>query len=252
MPGISLDNLELSEVCLSTKDAVAVLAGAIIVVSFIGSAKIPPATAASPLGNISGTLPGLAPIISDTEKSEARGLIKRLRVKGFGSNTGYARTRYGENWADSAVGVPYARNGCRTRDDLLARDGQNVKYRAGSSCEVVSMELTDPYTGRLIHWHKDNADAVQVDHVVPLNYGWRMGAPRWAMTKRIDFANDPLNLLPVDGDANEEKDAAGPSSWLPPRRGIRCAYVTRFAQVALKYDVPVTSADKKIMLTQCR
>lgn len=252
MPGISLDNLELSEVCLSTKDAVAVLAGAIIVVSFIGSAKTPPATAASPLGNISGTLPGLAPIVSGTEKSEARGLIKRLRVKGLGSNTGYARTRYGENWADSAVGVPYARNGCRTRDDLLARDGRNVKYRAGSSCEVVSMELTDPYTGRLIHWHKDNADAVQVDHVVPLNYGWRMGAPRWAMGKRLDFANDPLNLLPVDGNANEEKDAAGPSSWLPPRRGIRCAYVTRFAQVALKYDVPVTSADKKIMLAQCR
>jgi hypothetical protein len=252
MPGISLDNLELTEVCLSTKDAVAVLAGAIVIVSFIGTAKTPPATAASPLGNISGTLPGLAPLTSPDDRREARGLIKRLRVKDFGPNTGYQRTRYGGNWADDATGVPYARNGCRTRDDLLARDGRNVKYRKGSSCEVVSMELTDPYTGRLIHWHKDNAAEVQVDHVVPLNYGWRMGSRRWSMTKRLDFANDPLNLLPVDGEANEHKDASGPSGWLPPRRGIRCAYVTRFAQVALKYDVPVTPADKKTMLAQCR
>ncbi|MGW0803941.1 HNH endonuclease family protein [Nonomuraea sp. NPDC002799] len=237
---------------MSTKDAIAFLAGAIIVASFVGTAKSPPATAASPLGNVSGTLPGLAPIISDAEKAEARGLVKRLRVKGLGPNTGYERTRYGENWADEATGVPYARNGCRTRDDLLARDGREVKYRSGSSCEVVSMELTDPYTGRIIHWHKADADEVQVDHVVPLNYGWRMGAPRWSMSKRLDFANDPLNLLPVDGATNEEKDASGPASWLPPQKVIRCAYVTRFAQVALKYDVPVTASDRKAMLAQCR
>ncbi|TDD18786.1 HNH endonuclease family protein [Nonomuraea diastatica] len=237
---------------MSTKDAIAFLAGAVIVVSLINSAKTSPATAAGPLGNVSGTLPGLAPIISDADKADARTLIRRLRVARVGPHTGYRRTRYGGNWADDAAGVPYARNGCRTRDDLLARDGRDVTYRAGSSCEVVSMKLTDPYTGRIIHWRKSRADEVQVDHVVPLNYGWRMGAPRWSMSKRLDFANDPLNLLPVDGDTNEDKDASGPSRWLPPRRVIRCAYVTRFAQVALKYDVPVTRADKKAMLAQCR
>ncbi|MEU8325278.1 HNH endonuclease family protein [Nonomuraea sp. NPDC048881] len=237
---------------MSTKDAIAILAGAVIVASFIGSAKSPAATAASPLGNASGTLPGLAPVLSDGDKARARALIGRLRVKDRGPNTGYARSRYGENWADTATGVPYARNGCRTRDDLLARDGTGVEYRPGSSCEVVAMELTDPYTGRLISWHKAQADEVQVDHVVPLNYGWRMGAPRWPMSKRLDFANDPLNLLPVDGRANEEKDASGPAGWLPPQRRVRCAYVTRFAQVALKYDLPVTRADKNAMLAQCR
>jgi hypothetical protein len=240
------------EDCLSTKDAVAFLAGAIIIVSFIGTAKSPPATAASPLSNASGTLPGLAPIVSAADKAKARALITRLRVKGRGANTGYYRGRYGENWADTATGVPYARNGCRTRDDLLARDGTDVKYRPGSNCEVVAMELTDPYTGLLIAWRKANADEVQVDHVVPLNYGWRMGAPRWPMSKRLDFANDPLNLLPVYGQANEEKDASGPASWLPPQRRVRCAYVTRFAQVAIKYDLPVTKPDKAAMLTQCR
>ncbi|MEO3870945.1 DUF1524 domain-containing protein [Nonomuraea sp. B12E4] len=72
------------------------------------------------------------------------------------------------------------------------------------------------------------------------------------MAKRLDFANDPLNLMPVDGEANEQKDASGPAHWLPPQRRVRCAYVTCFAQVALKYGVPVTAAGKKAMLAQCR
>jgi hypothetical protein len=237
---------------LSTKDAVAFLAGAIIVVCFIGPAKIRPATAVSPLANATGTRPGLAPIIADADKRAARGLNRRVRVRSMGPNVGYTRARYGKNWTDTAIGVPYARNGCRTRDDLLARDGRNVKYRRGSDCTVVSMDLNDPYTGRLIHWRVADAGRVQVDHVVPLNYGWRMGSTRWAKGKRLDFANDPLNLLPVYGDANEQKDASGPARWLPPRRAIRCAYVTRFAQVALKYDMPVTRADKRTMLAQCR
>ncbi|MEV0597326.1 GmrSD restriction endonuclease domain-containing protein [Nonomuraea cavernae] len=237
---------------MSTKDAVAILAGAALVAAILGSGKSTAATAASPLGNASGTLPGLAPITTAADKATARRLIQRLRVKGRGPATGYTRTRYGANWADDATGVPYARNGCRTRDDLLARDGQDIRYRDGSRCVVVAMRLADPYTGRTIHWHKERADEVQVDHVVPLGYGWRMGAPRWPMSKRLDFANDPLNLLPVDGAANEQKDASGPAGWLPPQRRVRCAYVTRFAQVALKYGLPVTRADKTAMLAQCR
>ncbi|WP_336206589.1 HNH endonuclease family protein [Nonomuraea sp. LPB2021202275-12-8] len=237
---------------MSTKDAVAILAGAALVIGLLNTAKsTPAATAASPLGNASGTLPGLAPITTNPDKTAARSLIKRLRVAGRGPSTGYRRTRYGDNWADNATGVPYARNGCRTRDDLLARDGHNIRYRKGSTCEVIAMDLNDPYTGQIIDWRKSDADEVQVDHVVPLAYSWRMGAARWTRTKRLDFANDPLNLLPVHGRANEQKDASGPAGWLPPQRRIRCAYVTRFAQVAAKYDLPVTRADKNAMLTQC-
>ncbi|GAA2275207.1 HNH endonuclease family protein [Nonomuraea roseoviolacea subsp. roseoviolacea] len=244
---------------MSTKDTVALIAGGVLVISLFGAAKGTHATgtaavstATSPLANTGGTRPGLAPITSGADRAAARRLISRLRVKGRGSATGYARTRYGDNWADTAPGVPYAGNGCRTRDDLLARDGQNVRYRKGSRCVVVAMRLADPYTGKAIAWRKSAADEVQVDHVVPLAYAWRMAAARWPMSKRLNFANDPLNLLPVDGAANEQKDASGPASWLPPRRRVRCAYVTRFAQVAVKYDVPVTPADKRTMLAQCR
>lgn len=63
--------------------------------------------------------------------------------------------------------------------------------------------------------------------------------------------NDPLNLLPVDGPANNAKRDSGPASWLPPYKPVRCSYALRFAQVSLKYELPVTTADKKVMLELC-
>ncbi|WP_250562428.1 HNH endonuclease family protein [Sphaerisporangium fuscum] len=210
------------------------------------------AHAVNPLRNPTGTRPGLVPITAHADRAAAVRLIKQVRVGVQGSKRGYTRLRFGENWADSARGVPYARNGCRTRDDLLARDGEELQYRHGSRCVVVSMKLHDPYTGRTIQWRKRDSARVQVDHVVPLSYEWRMGAWRWPKAKRVRIANDPLNLIPVYGPANEAKGGAGPASWLPPARKVRCAYVARFAQVAVKYDLPVTRADKAAMLAQCR
>lgn len=61
----------------------------------------------------------------------------------------------------------------------------------------------------------------------------------------------PLNLIPVDGPANNAKRDSGPASWLPPYKPVRCSYALRFAQVSLKYELPVTAADKQAMLTQC-
>ncbi|AWS48038.1 HNH endonuclease family protein [Streptosporangium sp. 'caverna'] len=242
---------------MSTRDVFIVVLGAAVLFSLAsqgdtGSPKAQGAARAAPLDNPDGVRPGLAPLGSAGDRGAAVRLIKKLRVGSMGTKAGYSRARFGENWADTAKGVPYARNGCGTRNDLLARDGENVRYRRGSDCVVVSMKLRDPYTGRVVQWSKKNSDEIQVDHVVPLSYEWRMGASRWPMSKRMRIANDPLNLLPVYGDANEAKGGSGPASWLPPVRRVRCAYVVRFAQVALKYNLPVTRADKAVMLAQCR
>lgn len=245
----------LLEAWVSIRGVVAVVLGAAVLFSLSTHddtrARAAPARVV-PLDNPDGMRPGLAAVRSAGDRGAAVRLIGKLRVRQMGSKTGYSRARFGENWADTAGGVPYARNGCRTRDDLLARDGENVRYRSGSDCVVVSMKLSDPYTGRIIRWNKKRADEIQVDHVVPLSYEWRMGASRWPKSKRVRIANDPLNLLPVYGDANEAKGGSGPASWLPPMRGVRCAYAVRFAQVALKYNLPVTRADKRAMLLQCR
>ncbi|MEU8205352.1 HNH endonuclease family protein [Streptosporangium sp. NPDC049046] len=241
---------------MSTRGVVTVMLGAAVLFSLSTQGEDTRARAAparvAPLDNPDGVRPGLAPVRSAGDRGAAVRLIGRLKVRPMGSKAGYSRARFGENWADTAKGVPYARNGCRTRDDLLARDGEDVRYRRGSDCVVVSMKLRDPYTGRIVRWTKKRSDEIQVDHVVPLSYGWRMGASRWPMSKRKRIANDPLNLIPVYGAANEAKGGSGPASWLPPVRGVRCAYVVRFAQVAVKYDLPVTRADKKVMLARCR
>ncbi|WP_430479277.1 HNH endonuclease family protein [Streptomyces sp. P11-1] len=205
----------------------------------------------SPLGNPDGTGPGLAPIVSDGERAAARAVIEKVATKGRGPKTGYERSRFGPAWKDEVDGVPYARNGCDTRNDLLARDGRDIEHRSGSHCVVVAMKLKDPYTGESIDWRKRQADRVQIDHVVPLSYNWQLGAAHWSAAKRQRIANDPLNLLPVDGPANNAKGDSGPASWLPPYKPVRCSYAVRFAQVALKYELPVTAPDKRAMLAQC-
>ncbi|MWA03699.1 DUF1524 domain-containing protein [Actinomadura sp. LD22] len=207
--------------------------------------------AVSPLDNPEGTKPGLAAITSDGDRAKARALIGKVATKGRGPKTGYDRDEFGYAWMDSAPGVPFARNGCDTRNDLLKRDGEDVKYRPGSDCVIVSLTLDDPYSGKTIHWTKSHATAIQIDHVMPLSYDWQMGASRWTKGKRESIANDPLNLIPVDGPLNGAKSDSGPASWLPPNKRVRCSYSVRIAQVSLKYDLPVTSADKQKMLELC-
>jgi hypothetical protein len=120
----------------------------------------------SPLHNPDGTKPGLAPVTAEQDRAAARELIARVSVKGRGPKTGYDRDEFGYAWMDTADGVPLARNGCDTRNDLLARDGQDLRFRSGSDCVVIAMTLHDPYTGRDIAWQKAEATAVQIDHVV--------------------------------------------------------------------------------------
>ncbi|MFD3521472.1 HNH endonuclease family protein [Streptomyces sp. NPDC058653] len=231
--------------------AASLLAGCDAVDTTDADGAAPDGRAASPLRNTDGTAPGLAPLAGDADLAAARKVIGALEVKGRGPRTGYDREKFGYAWMDTADGVPYARNGCDTRNDLLGRDGQDVEFRSGSDCVIVSMTLRDPYTGKDIAWKKREATAVQIDHVVPLSYSWQLGAARWNEDKRERLANDPLNLLPVDGPTNSGKGDSGPASWLPPNRGIRCAYAVRFAQVALRYEMPVTAPDRQVMLRQC-
>ncbi|MDF6042903.1 HNH endonuclease family protein [Streptomyces sp. JH14] len=205
----------------------------------------------SPLANADGTKPGLAPLTTEADRAAARKIVEKVSTKGRGPKTGYARDEFGYAWMDTADGVPLARNGCDTRNDLLHRDGRNLRFRAGSDCVVVALTLHDPYTGKTIEWRKAKAAEVQIDHVVPLSYSWQMGSSRWPESKRKQLANDVLNLIPVEGRANSAKSDSGPASWLPPNKQIRCAYAVRFAQVVIKYAMPVTAPDKQAMLRQC-
>lgn len=202
----------------------------------------------SPLHNPSGTRRGLGPV-SKGELDRARAIVRRVRVGSPDlANGPYDRAAFGPAWTDSSTAT-WSHNGCRTRDDVLARD--LVGERRRDRCVVVSGILHDPYTGRTIEFSKGHAQAVQVDHVVALAYAWRQGAASWTTARRERLANDPLNLLAVDGPENVRKSDRGPSQWMPPVVGERCASSVRVAQVALRYDLPVRREDKAAMLEAC-
>jgi hypothetical protein len=73
-------------------------------------------------------------------------------------------------------------------------------------CRVQKGTLHDPYTGEIIQFERgENSNKVQIDHVVALSDAWQKGAQSLSETERKNLANDPLNLLAVDGPANQQK-----------------------------------------------
>lgn len=172
-----------------------------------------------------------------------------LAVKGRAARTGYSRELFGQAWAD------VDRNGCGTRNDVLRRDLSGLALRPGTrGCVVESGVLHDPYTGSIISFTKTRATGVQIDHVVALSNAWQTGAQSWTPAKRLAFANDPLNLLAVDGPTNEAKGDGDAATWLPPVKGYRCAYVARQVAVKAHYGLWTTAAEKDAMrrlLTTC-
>jgi Protein of unknown function (DUF1524)/Excalibur calcium-binding domain len=169
----------------------------------------------------------------------AAAALARLAVKGRAPKTGYDREQFGGDWATV--------NGCDMRNRMLARDQHDVVYDNGSACEIASGTLPDPYTGARIRFVRGGAADVDVDHVVALGDAWQKGAQQWSYGARVQFANDPLNLLAVDASANRQKGDSDAASWLPPNKRFRCDYVARQIAVKRRYKAWVTSAEKDAM-----
>ena len=89
---------------------------------------------------------------------------------------------------------------------------------------------------------------MQIDHVVALSNAWQTGAQQISEEMRIALANDPLNLLAVDGPANQAKSDADAATWLPKYKPFLCQYITRQVQVKQRYELWVTPAEKQAML----
>ena len=168
-------------------------------------------------------------------------LLGTLPVKGRAPLTGYDRELFA--WrADTD------RNGCDTRNDILARDLTQTTVRLGTDrCVVLSGALVDPYTGEAVAFVREES-SVDIDHVVPLANAWQTGAAYWPPAKRVAFANDPLNLLAVGAAANRQKSDGDAATWLPPDRSFRCAYVARQVAVKAKYELWVTRAEQEAIV----
>ena len=191
-----------------------------------------------------------------------------------GSRTGW----FGEAWTDVDG------DGCDTRNEILARDLTDTDFSRDDGVQsreegrgqgagvcpdatVWAGVLQDPYTGNRITFTRGQgtSEAVQIDHVVPLNYLYAHGAWQWDERTRLLAANDPLNLVAVEGEANQAKGACGPAScpvgstetgswrptgsggWWPENTSYRCTYARRFVSVAAAYRLGLPQADREAL-----
>lgn len=177
--------------------------------------------------------------------SPALGALGTLPVKGRAPKTGYDRAQFGQAWSD-AVEVDGGRNGCDTRNDVLRRDLTDIALDPNTGgCVVLTGTLRDPFTGTTISFVRgqDTSREVQVDHVVALSNAWQTGAQQLGEQQREDLANDPLNLLAVQGGANAQKGDGDAATWLP-RKAFRCDYAARQIAVKQRYDLWVTAPER--------
>lgn len=172
--------------------------------------------------------------------SNAKAELGKLEVKGRAPKTGYTRKQFGNGWGKI--------NGCSVREVILARDLTDEKI--DEKCRVLSGVLNDPYTGQIIHFQRGekSSSKVQIDHVVALSDAWQKGAQQLSAGEREKLANDPLNLLAVDGPANQAKGDGDAATWLPSNKPFRCQYVARQIAVKRRYRLWVTEAEKEAML----
>lgn len=218
------------------------MAGALLVGTLVAGLTSGCSAAIDQVGMVAPAASGTGGTTSTARASGgAASALASLPVKGRAPKTGYTRDRFGPAWAD------VDRNGCDTRNDVLKRDLESETFKPGTrDCVVATGTLNDPYTGRRIAFTRGQgtSDDVQIDHVVALSDAWQKGAQQLDDATRRNLANDPLNLMAVDGPTNQGKGDADAATWLPPNKPFRCRYVARQVAVKARYHLYVTDGER--------
>ena len=161
---------------------------------------------------------------------------------------GYRRSAFGSAWADVDG------NGCNQRDDVLRRDALPgtavVAIQGRCDHDVVAGSWSDPYTGKLLRFDdlKDRvqAQAVQIDHVVPLAEAWVSGASGWSQERRRSCANDLDALRAVDGPTNAAKGDGDPAAWRP-RKPFQCDYARQWIDIKATWNLAVDESERRAL-----
>ena len=169
-----------------------------------------------------------------------------VRIRGHD----YRRAALGDTWTDDNP-APGGHNGCDTRNDILERDLVDKTYVSIKRCPnaVATGTLHDPYTDATVAFVRGAqvGAVVQIDHIVPLALAWDLGARNWPDEMRVRFANDPANLIAVDGPANQDKGDKEPAIWMPPNAAFRCQYSMQFIAVLRGYGLPVDAPSVPVL-----
>lgn len=160
------------------------------------------------------------------------------------SSNSYDRSAFGHGWDDTDGDCQNSR-----AEALIATSSTTVRFATDRKCRVITGRWISPFTGKVIQ----NSSEIDIDHVVPLKWAWNRGAKGWSQAKRERFANDIVNLWPVELSLNRSKGARGPVEWLPP--SSQCGYVARFLRIVKQYDLKPMASETEWMrsfLDGCR
>ena len=152
-------------------------------------------------------------------------IILSLLISLNASAKDYDRKAFG-GWKD------FDRDCQNQRHELLIRLSTiPVTFTNAKRCIVKQGKWISPYTNKVIY----SAREIDIDHILPVSLSWYYGAKYWTKQERIDFYNDPINIVPVEKRLNRQKGAKDITQWLPPKN--QCGYIARFMRVIKKYKL---------------
>ena len=94
----------------------------------------------------------------------------------------------------------------------------------------------------------------EIDHIIPRMYAHTHGGDRWMPERKLQFSNDPMNMILIERREVRRKRDRGPSRYLP-REEFQCEYAYLWDQLSDKYDLQLSSSDRstisRILNNEC-
>jgi hypothetical protein len=134
------------------------------------------------------------------------------------------------------------RDGCDTRQEVLARDSLTPVQIDPYRCRVVEGDWFSAYDGQSTSLPSD----IDIDHVVALKEAWDSGAWEWSSTTRMLYANDLTDrrtLIAVSDNSNQSKSDKDPSNWMPPLRSDWCRYLGDWVSIKVRWNLSMDQSE---------
>lgn len=156
----------------------------------------------------------------------------------------YKRTEHFGGWAKNKK----AGNCYNTRAKVLIRDNVgSLKFKDANPCSVIEGQWNDPYAGDTF----TDAQAIQIDHMVPLKEAYVSGGYKWNFKERCLYGNYlgyNHHLIAVDGEQNNEKGDQSPIDYMPSRKEYQCEYIKDWLTIKALWGLSLTPDEQKYII----
>lgn len=137
-----------------------------------------------------------------------------------------------------------------TRGIVLKRDSKSM-VSVNDRCVVTNGDWNDPYTNS----NFNDAENIQIDHVVALKNAYMTGAHAWTKEKRCLYANylgNRFHLLAVSGSENMSKSDKSPYEYMPPNKTFVCEYLRNWLEIKYIWKLRLTPREVDAIKTELK